>query len=98
MQVSSIEALVQLGCEAAVPDSMAQTPLHVAAAEGHMDAIHALVRLVRPSRSCLAGMPDFLSTCSQTVALARLDQVVFLPLLDLAEAAQQQLRLFCREA
>lgn len=49
MQVSSIEALVQLGCEAAVPDSMAQTPLHVAAAEGHMDAIHALVRLVRPS-------------------------------------------------
>jgi len=48
-QVDAIEALVALGCEAAVPDSTARTPLHVAAGEGCLDAIRALVRLVRPA-------------------------------------------------
>lgn len=38
--------LVRLGCEATVQDNVASTPLHVAAGEGHLDAIAALVNLV----------------------------------------------------
>lgn len=51
MQVEAIQLLVKLGCEATVQDNVASTPLHVAAGEGHLDAIMALVNLVRtPAR------------------------------------------------
>ncbi len=45
-QVEAIKLLVRLGCEATVQDNVASTPLHVAAGEGHLDAIAALVSLV----------------------------------------------------
>ena len=45
-QVDAIEELVRLGCDAAVQDSVASTPLHVAAGEGHLEAIAKLVQLV----------------------------------------------------
>lgn len=45
-QVEAIEELVQLGCEADIKDSVSSTPMHVAAGEGHLDAILLLVQLV----------------------------------------------------
>ena len=45
--MEAIRTLVRLGCAAAVQDNVASTPLHVAAGEGHLEAIHALVQLVR---------------------------------------------------
>lgn len=45
LQVAAIEALISLGCEVVVQDAVGSTPLHVAAGEGHLDAIGALVRL-----------------------------------------------------
>lgn len=45
-QVEAIKLLVRLGCEATVQDNVASTPLHVAAGEGHLDAIATLVSLV----------------------------------------------------
>jgi ankyrin repeat protein len=50
IQVDAIQLLVKLGCEATVQDNVASTPLHVAAGEGHLDAIMALVNLV----SCIS--------------------------------------------
>ena len=47
LQVEAIRTLVRLGCAAAVQDNVASTPLHVAAGEGHLEAIHELVKLVR---------------------------------------------------
>lgn len=44
-QVAAIEALISLGCEVVVQDAVGSTPLHVAAGEGHLGAISALVRL-----------------------------------------------------
>ena len=46
-QVAVIEELVALGMDAAVHDAVASTPMHVAAGEGHLEAILALQRLVR---------------------------------------------------
>ena len=57
MQVEAIQVLVRLGCEAAVQDNVASTPLHVAAGEGHLEAIQALVKLVRPAaHACMQAI------------------------------------------
>ena len=45
MQVAAIEALIGLGCEVVVQDAVGSTPMHVAAGEGHLEAIQELVRL-----------------------------------------------------
>lgn len=47
MQVGAIKELVRLGCAVDVKDSVASTPMHVAAGEGHLEAILQLVQLVR---------------------------------------------------
>lgn len=47
VQVVAIETLVDLGCNVSVKDSVNSTPVHVAAGEGHMEAVAALHRLVR---------------------------------------------------
>ena len=39
--------LVKAGCPADVQDNVASTPLHIAAGEGHTEAIRVLVSLVR---------------------------------------------------
>lgn len=44
-QVAAIQALVSLGCEVVVQDAVGSTPIHVAAGEGHLEAIQELVRL-----------------------------------------------------
>lgn len=46
-QVGALEALVELGCDPKVRDSVASTPMHVAAGEGHIQSILKLVDLVR---------------------------------------------------
>ena len=45
-QVDAIRFLVQAGCPASVQDNVASTPLHIAAGEGHIEAIKALKTLV----------------------------------------------------
>lgn len=50
MQVVAIETLVDLGCHVSVKDSVNSTPVHVAAGEGHLEAVAALHRLVRGYR------------------------------------------------
>ena len=58
MQVGALEALVGLGCDAKVRDSVASTPMHVAAGEGHIEAILKLVDLVRFfAGSCISFVP-----------------------------------------
>lgn len=52
-QVPAIQALVALGCQVSVQDSVNSTPLHVAAGEGHLAAVIELCRLV--SLLCLCG-------------------------------------------
>ena len=47
VQVEAIRYLVKAGCPADVQDSVASTPLHIAAGEGHTEAIRVLVSLVR---------------------------------------------------
>ena len=46
VQVEAIRFLVQAGCPASVQDSVASTPLHIAAGEGHIEAIRVLKSLV----------------------------------------------------
>ena len=46
VQVEAIQFLVQAGCPASVQDSVASTPLHIAAGEGHIEAIRVLKALV----------------------------------------------------
>ena len=46
MQVEVVNELVALGVNPAVQDAVASTPMHVAAGEGHVEAILALQRLV----------------------------------------------------
>ena len=46
VQVEAIRFLVQAGCPASVQDSVASTPLHIAAGEGHIEAITILASLV----------------------------------------------------
>lgn len=43
--MAAIEALISLGCEVVVPDAVGSTPIHVAAGEGHLEAVQELVRL-----------------------------------------------------
>ena len=45
--VEAIRYLVKAGCPADVQDNVASTPLHIAAGEGHIEAIKVLVSLVR---------------------------------------------------
>lgn len=45
----AIRALVALGCSVSVMDSVLSTPIHVAAGEGHNEAVLALQQLVRSS-------------------------------------------------
>ena len=45
-QVPAIRALVALGCSVSVTDSVLSTPIHVAAGEGHIEALLALRELV----------------------------------------------------
>jgi len=47
LQVPAIRALVALGCSVSVMDSVLSTPIHVAAGEGHNEAVLALQELVR---------------------------------------------------
>lgn len=47
MQVAVLDALAQLGCDPSVKDSVSSTPMHVAAGEGHIQAILKLIKLVR---------------------------------------------------
>lgn len=47
MQVAVLDALAQLGCDPSVKDSVSSTPMHVAAGEGHIQAILKLIELVR---------------------------------------------------
>ena len=54
IQVGALEALVELGCDAKVKDSVASTPMHVAAGEGHLEAILKLVDLVCIALPCLS--------------------------------------------
>ncbi len=53
-QVPAIQALVALGCQVSVQDSVSSTPLHVAAGEGHLAAVIELCRLVS-SLPCPCG-------------------------------------------
>ena len=46
MQIAVLDALAQLGCDPSVKDSVMSTPMHVAAGEGHTEAILKLVALV----------------------------------------------------
>lgn len=48
LQVPAIRALVALGCAVSVTDSVLSTPIHVAAGEGHNEAVLALRELVGP--------------------------------------------------
>lgn len=49
----AIRALVALGCSVSVTDSVLSTPIHVAAGEGHSEAVLALRELVRHHISLL---------------------------------------------
>ena len=52
LQIAVLDELAQLGCDPSVKDSVSSTPLHVAAGEGHIQAILKLVELV----SCTANL------------------------------------------
>ena len=45
-QIAVLDTLAQLGCDPSVKDSVSSTPMHVAAGEGHIEAILKLVALV----------------------------------------------------
>jgi len=47
VQVEAIRFLVKAGCSPSVQDNVASTPLHIAAGEGHIEAIKVLGTLVR---------------------------------------------------
>lgn len=53
VQIAVLDTLAQLGCDPSVKDSVMSTPMHVAAGEGHTEAIVKLVALVSPSMHCL---------------------------------------------
>lgn len=53
MQVEAMRYLVKAGCPADVQDNVASTPLHIAAGEGHTEAIRVLVSLVRAAGAAL---------------------------------------------
>ncbi len=46
LQIAVLDTLAQLGCDPSVKDSVSSTPMHVAAGEGHIEAILKLVALV----------------------------------------------------
>lgn len=46
LQIAVLDTLAQLGCDPSVKDSVSSTPMHVAAGEGHIEAILKLVDLV----------------------------------------------------
>ena len=48
LQIAVLDALAQLGCDPCGKDSVSSTPMHVAAGEGHIEAILKLVSLVSP--------------------------------------------------
>ena len=54
MQIAVLDALAQLGCDPSVKDSVSSTPMHVAAGEGHIQAILKLIELVR--EACPAAL------------------------------------------
>ena len=58
MQVEAIRFLVQAGCPASVQDSVASTPLHIAAGEGHIEAIRVLQSLVSALHAALLQVMD----------------------------------------
>ena len=55
VQVEAIQFLVQAGCPANVQDSVASTPVHIAAGEGHIEAIRVLKSLVRALNTATAA-------------------------------------------
>ena len=59
-QVDAIRFLVQAGCPASVQDNVASTPLHIAAGEGHIEAIRVLKSLVITFAASInpAGLPE----------------------------------------
>ncbi len=46
LQIAVLDTLAQLGCDPSIKDSVSSTPMHVAAGEGHIEAILKLVALV----------------------------------------------------
>ena len=59
-----IQELADLGCSASIQDAVSSTPMHVAAGEGHVDAVLALHRLVS-SKACFSaeGLAEPSASC-----------------------------------
>lgn len=73
MQVAVLDALAQLGCDPSVKDSVSSTPMHVAAGEGHIQAILKLIELVRGRyMACKSALSQYSSHGAQAQACIEL--------------------------
>ena len=69
LQIAVLDTLAQLGCDPSVKDSVSSTPMHVAAGEGHIEAILKLVALVRAITQSFFGSE--LCRCTASLRLTR---------------------------